>query len=1234
MGAVYLAERADGEFSQKVAVKLIKRGMDTDFVLSRFRNERQILANLSHPNIVLLLDGGTTDDDLPYFVMDFVEGEPITKYCDELQLNLKQRLELFRQVCEAIDYAHRKKIIHRDLKPSNILVNKNGVPKLLDFGIAKLLDPELSDETLVPTETQMRLMTPEYASPEQVCGGEITPSSDVYSLGVLLYEIATGTRPYKFSTRAPHEVARIICEEEPLSPSLKIKDQRSNFIDRIDSELDKIILKALRKEPSERYETADELSDDITRYLENRPVKAQFFSSVRIMQQPKKKGEQSVAILPFKVFSSAQTLDTGEDEFLGIGLTDALVMRLSSVNRLVVRPTSSVLRYGEIENPFTAGKELGVDFIVEGNIRHVGERISVSVQLLNVVNTATSWAEKFNERFTDVLELEDSISEKVAESLLPHLTGEERRRLEKRGTSNSQAQEAYLRGRYFWNQFTSDSLPKAMRSFQTAIDLDPNYAMAYVGLADFYSWANIYGIMLPEVSLREAEKAARRALELDDTLGEAYAALGLVNSNLRKWDECEKLYKKAIELSPNYPYAREWYSSMLIGTGRAEKGIEQMLFSEQLDPLSLRTMTLVAWSFYQARMFDESIEKARQIIDLDKNYPQGYLQLGNGLAEIGQYDEAVSAVQKCVELMPDSVLPKYELCFALVRANRRDEAREILEDMKKAAASGYVKPYFMAMANAALDERESAFNYFDKAIEEFDPWLLWLGTEAKLDFLHDDPQFQELYRRTDNPMPLKQKIRVKQPTTASEKSIAVLPLKMFGEASSDTDDIFLGIGLADTLITRLSNLRHFAVRPTSSVLRFDNSEIDPFSAGRELNVRYVLDGNYRRIGHRLRITLQLLEVGANSTVWAKQFNEDASDVLALEDKISEQVAEFIVPHLTGEERKNLAKRGTDNIEAHEAYLHGRYHFNTFTEEGFGKAIQAYNKAVALDPEYALAFAGIADYYNWLGVYGVLPAYDSFQMAKHAALKAIELDEELSEAHASLGFAAVGGEYDWAQGEKSCRRALELNPNNALAHVWYSIQLFMEGRFDEGINHARRSLELDPLTPFNSHNLGWGLYFARRFDESVEQYRKTVAEFPLYPLGFYGLSWGLRITGKHKEAIAAAGRALELSDKSPFWRIMWAQTLAAAGRNAEAEEILNEFSELSSERYISPYHIAVTYCLLDNKEKALDYLERSLEVHEAWMTWSAVEPIFDSLRDNERFQELIRRTKNPLVYNEI
>jgi serine/threonine protein kinase len=298
MGKVYLAVRADEEFQKRVAIKLVKRGMETDFILRRFRNERQILASLDHPNIARLLDGGTTEDGLPYFVMEYIEGQPLVEYCDQRKLSTTERLKLFRTICSAVHYAHQNLVIHRDLKPSNILVTAEGVVKLLDFGIAKILNPDLSAATIAPTATAMRLMTPEYASPEQVRGLAVTTASDVYSLGVVLYELLTGHRPYRVTSSALHEITRIICEEEPKKPSTAIscievvlgpdgtvqkqltpeevsknrEGQPEKLRRRLQGDLDNIVLMAMRKEPQRRYSSVEQFSEDIRRHLEGLPV--------------------------------------------------------------------------------------------------------------------------------------------------------------------------------------------------------------------------------------------------------------------------------------------------------------------------------------------------------------------------------------------------------------------------------------------------------------------------------------------------------------------------------------------------------------------------------------------------------------------------------------------------------------------------------------------------------------------------------------------------------------------------------------------------------------------------------------------------------------------------------------------------------------------------------------------------------------------------------------------------
>src|SRR6266540_7146069 len=416
MGAVYDAIRVDKEFN--------KRGMDTDFILRRFRTERQILAALDHPHIARLLDGGTTEDGLPYFVMEHIEGQPLYNYCDEHQLTIAERLKLFTAICDALHYAHQKQVVHRDIKPSNVLVTSEGVPKLLDFGIAKLLDPGLvGDITHDPTATAMRLMTPEYASPEQVQGAPTSPTTDVYSLGVLLYELLTGHRPYRLTNRAPHEMARVICEEAPAPPSFIItrpEDLLPKFVSKDDEAttlkqvyttrratleslrrdlsgaLDSIVMRALRKEPEWRYQSAEEFREDITRYLEGSPISVSPdspFGGLAHKSQPITT-ENSLAILPLKLLDLQHGADSGPD-YLGTGLADALITRLSAVRRFAVRPTSSVLRYGADSDPLLAGRELGVTFVLDGRVRRAQDRIRVTIQLLRVRDGTAMWAGQF-----------------------------------------------------------------------------------------------------------------------------------------------------------------------------------------------------------------------------------------------------------------------------------------------------------------------------------------------------------------------------------------------------------------------------------------------------------------------------------------------------------------------------------------------------------------------------------------------------------------------------------------------------------------------------------------------------------------------------------------------------------------------------------------------------------------------------------------------------------------------
>ena len=418
------------------------------------------------------------------------------------------------------------------------------------------------------------------------------------------------------------------------------------------------------------------------------------------------------------------------------------------------------------------------------------------------------------------------------------------------------------------------------------------------------------------------------------------------------------------------------------------------------------------------------------------------------------------------------------------------------------------------------------------------------------------------------------------------------------------------------------------MRPTSSVLRYKGAKIDPFVAGRDLNVANVIDGSYRRSGTRLRVTAQLLSVNEGVTRWVDQFDEESTDVLQIEDSISEKVASALLPQLTGDEQRQLSKRGTDNAEAFESYLRGRFHWNSYTESGLSRAFECYNHAIELDPEYALAYTGIADYYNWLGVFGIKPFAECSAAAKKAASKAADLDPTVAEAYSALGFATVCRDFDWAVAEGHHRRAIEINPNYATAHHWYGFHLAMSGRVDEAVREMLRARELDPLSPSIMQGLGWAYYQGRRFEESITTYRNMLEAVPDFSYGLITFSWTLIHAGDPDEAVRVGEKALDLSSGGQIFVGALGAAYAAAGRADDARAALQRLKEMSTRCYVSPYHQALIHAHLGELDEAMALLKEGYRINEGWLVWLGVEPQWDPLRGRPDFEELLVKTRNP------
>ncbi|HEX3070320.1 MAG TPA: protein kinase [Thermoanaerobaculia bacterium] len=736
MGEVYRGR--DPRLGRDVAIKVLTHdsARDSD-ATARFEREARAVASLSHPNILAIFDLGH-HEGTRYVVTELLEGETLRERIHDTPMNWRKSVEIGAEIAEGLAAAHSRSVVHRDLKPENIFLTHDGRVKILDFGLAQV-DPFLvsGDQANLPT-TRFKtgpgtvIGTLGYMAPEQLRGESVEPSADIFSLGCLLFEMVTARKPFLRSSGAA-TIAAILKEDIP----------RDSLSDVVPLELQRIIEGCVEKVPVDRFQSARDLALTLRAIGSSSSVISGLLNDVERRPAKKSKSIDSIAVLPFQNVGNDP-----ETEYLSEGITEGIINRLSQLPKLKVMARSTVFRYKNREGDAQAvGRELRVRAVVTGRLQHVGSRLVINVELVDAIDGAQLWGERYNRELADLMQLQDEMSREVAEKLRLKLTGAEKKRLRKRSTENTAAYQLYLRGRHQWNKRNEEALHKSIAFFREAIDADPSFASAYAGMADSYITLGTNIPLPPREAMPRAKAAARRAVELDPTLAEAWASLAAVKWWYDwDWDGAEADYHRAIALNPNYAAVHDSFGMLLCARGRYDAASEQFAKAASLDPLSLIVTVHAGWPHYFARQYDVALAQFEKALELDDHFVPAHGWRGMALSQQGRHNEALKAFERGLAVDRVPILMAM-LGHAHAVAGHRKEAEEALAALTAESKSRYISPYDLALIHAALGDTDRTIAALHEALEDHSAWMVFLNIDPRLDSMRGVPEFEELAKK-------------------------------------------------------------------------------------------------------------------------------------------------------------------------------------------------------------------------------------------------------------------------------------------------------------------------------------------------------------------------------------------------------------------------------------------------------------------------------------------------------
>jgi serine/threonine protein kinase/tetratricopeptide (TPR) repeat protein len=738
MGEVYRAR--DLRLGREVAVKVLPEHLSEDpIALIRFEREARAVAALSHPNLLAIYDFGA-DGGVNFAVTELLRGDTLRGALSAGAMPWRRAVEVGAALADGLAAAHSRGIVHRDLKPANIFLTEEGRVKILDFGLARWVqspadgDPS-APTTPDPTRPGTVLGTVGYMSPEQVRGETTTGSSDLFAFGCVLHEMLTARATFSGPTALERMAA--ILRDEPPPPSRLVPD--------VPPELDRLVASCLEKNPSRRPSSAGELAASLRGLLSVVGTDSTVAASGARPAAPKRGSRtKSLAILPFVNPAADPEMD-----YLSEGITESLINGLSQLRKLRVMARSTMFRYRGDADPQQVGRELGVGTVLSGRVTSRPGVLSISVELVDSSNGWRLWGARYDRPPADLLAVQEEIAREITSNLKLTLEPEQKKRLARRYEANREAYPLYLKGRYHWNKGTVAGFQKAMELFHEAIEKDPAYALAWTGVSDCYAMLGMdrYAALPPREAYPKAKAAARKALEIDDTLAEGHTSLAYALLISWEWDAAEEEFRRAIQLNPDYAQAHHFYGFELSARERADEALTQFRQALEADPLSLIINADYGWAFYCAHRYPEAIEQLGKTVDMDARFPQSYLWLGLAYQASGQYDRSIEAFEEGVRLTNGNPTFVAGKGVTLVAAGRRSEGEAILADFEERAKTRYVPMASMVQMNIALGHIDRAFEWLEKAADYRASFMLPIRVYPFFDPIRSDPRFSRLLER-------------------------------------------------------------------------------------------------------------------------------------------------------------------------------------------------------------------------------------------------------------------------------------------------------------------------------------------------------------------------------------------------------------------------------------------------------------------------------------------------------